>query len=124
MLDNSMSVFRDCLAAIAEYKKAVALDPTSVMAFYNLASAAHALNQHDLAKQYFAKTILLDPHYADAHFNLGIVHQERGRLEEALRCYDEAARLDSTLADAAAAADFVRRALKDDAKRKGANKEP
>ena len=71
-----------------------------------------------------ARTIALEPTYADAHFNLGIVHQERGRLEEALRCYDEAARLDSTLADAAAAADFVRRALKDDAKRKGANKEP
>ena len=77
-----------------------------------------------ICPRHFSRTISLEPGYADAHFNLGIVHQERGRLEEALRCYDEAARLDSTLADAAAAADFVRRALKDDAKRKGANKEP
>ncbi|KAH8053605.1 protein N-acetylglucosaminyltransferase [Aureococcus anophagefferens] len=95
-------------AAIAEYKKAVALDPTSVMAFYNLASAAHALNQHDLAKQYFAKTILLDPHYADAHFNLGIVHQESGVLDEALKCDDEAARLNPDLVEAVRAANSIR----------------
>ena len=81
---------------------------------YNLGSALHARRDLEPAAAHFSRTIALEPTYADAHFNLGIVHQELGSLREALTCYDEAARLDEKLADAAAAADFIRRTLDTD----------
>ena len=87
---------------------------------YNLGSAHHARKDIDRATYHFTRTIALDPNYADAHFNLGIVHQELGQLAEALKCYDAAAKLDEKLADAANAADFIRKNFDDGALAGGA----
>ncbi len=37
------------------------LDPGSVMSYYNMASASHALDRRDAAVKWFRKTIELDP---------------------------------------------------------------
>ena len=46
----------------------------------------------------------------DAHFNLGIVHQEKGDMSEALKGYDTASRLDPALHEAVEAAERIRNA--------------
>ena len=51
----------------------------------------------DRATYHFTRTIALDPNYADAHFNLGIVYQEMGELAKALQCYETASGLDPQL---------------------------
>ena len=48
------------------------------------------------------------------------MHQELGQLAEALKCYDAAAKLDEKLADAANAADFIRKNFDDGALAGGA----
>lgn len=95
--------------AIATYESVVRDDDDCAIGHYNLGSALHARRDLDAAARHFSRTIALEPTYADAHFNLGIVHQELGQLADALTCYDAAAKLDEKLADAANAADFIRK---------------
>ena len=65
----------------------------------------------DRATYHFTRTIALDPNYADAHFNLGIVYQEMGELGKALQCYETASGLDPQLTEASKAARFIRQTL-------------
>ena len=114
------------------YERVVRDDDDCAIGHYNLGSALHARRDLEAAAAHFARTIALEPTYADAHFNLGIVHQELGQLADALRCYDaarppapflepspetrpQAAKLDEKLADAANAADFIRKNFEDPA---------
>lgn len=47
--------------AIAEYKKAIALDPKCIDAFYNLGITLEAISDQDAARDVFAKVLELDP---------------------------------------------------------------
>ena len=78
---------------------------------YNLGSAHHARKDIDRATYHFTRTIALDPNYADAHFNLGIVYQEMGELKKALQCYETASRLDPQLSEASKASRFLRQTI-------------
>src|SRR6185312_7605232 len=62
------------------------------------------LRYHDrnfaVAERCYRMALALDPNYALAHFNLGNVLDETGRLEEAIAAYNEAVRLAPGYADA------------------------
>jgi tetratricopeptide (TPR) repeat protein len=47
--------------AIAEYKKAIALDSKSIDAYYNLGITLEAISDQDGAREAFAKVIELEP---------------------------------------------------------------
>ncbi|HAD82067.1 MAG: hypothetical protein A2509_08105 [Candidatus Edwardsbacteria bacterium RIFOXYD12_FULL_50_11] len=47
--------------AVAEYKKAIALDPKCIDAFYNLGITLEAISDQDGARDAFAKVIELEP---------------------------------------------------------------
>ena len=94
-MGNCYMQMDDVGKAIATYEQVVRDDDDCAIGHYNLGSALHARRDLEAAAGHFARTIALEPTYADAHFNLGIVHQELGQLAEALKCYDAAAKLGS-----------------------------
>lgn len=78
-------------AAIAEYRKALALDTNYVNAHNNLGNALDELGRHDEAIQEYREAIRIMPPYALAHHNLAIALKRKGDLQgaaeqEALAC--------------------------------------
>ena len=62
---------------------------------HHLMGAANAgLKRYDEALACFARALELAPGLAETHFNIGIVHKNRGAPEAAVASYREAARLD------------------------------
>ncbi len=86
--------------AIAEYRKAIALDPTFARAHSNLGDALHDQGKLDEAVACFRKAIELDANYAPAHVNLGNALREQGKLDEAIAECRKAIALDPKLAPA------------------------
>ncbi len=60
-------------AAIAEYRRAAAINPRSAPAYYNLGVAQYQQKHADEAIASYAQALVLDSKMADAHFNLGYV---------------------------------------------------
>lgn len=77
-------------AAIEEYGRAIALDPTYVGAFNNRAIANRRLKRYDQAAADYEKVIALNPSIADAFYNYGILLHEIGRDEKAVELYGRA----------------------------------
>jgi tetratricopeptide (TPR) repeat protein len=77
--------------AIEHYRKALPRDPGNAALYNNLGGAilgAHGdLND---AAACFERALALEPHYAEAHFNLGNVFRDQGKLDEALSCFERA----------------------------------
>ena len=68
----------DPAASLAEFRAAVALDPTFAIAQYEIGNAAFSQKNYDVAEQKFRLVTTLDPYNALAHDGLGRVAQERG----------------------------------------------
>jgi tetratricopeptide (TPR) repeat protein len=77
-------------AAIAEWKKALEINPDDPMANNNLGTHLLKRGQLDEALPYFEKAANFKPDYADAQNNLGIVLLQRGRLGEAIEHLEKA----------------------------------
>ena len=82
--------------AIRELEKAVALEPTSVKAQFNLATAYGASPKYGPAKELelLRKVIAISPGFARAHLALGKALLQDGKLPEAIPELQQAARLD------------------------------
>jgi len=78
---------RDYDAAIACFRTAIALDPKSNLAHFNLGNALTAKGRLDEAIACFRTAIDLDPKYAQAHCNLGHALSNQGRFAEALPAF-------------------------------------
>jgi tetratricopeptide (TPR) repeat protein len=82
-------------AAIACYRKALALDPKNAAAHNNLGSVlCDGKRDYDAAIACFRAVITLDPKYATAHNNLGNALRNKGQADEAIACYRQAIALD------------------------------
>jgi tetratricopeptide (TPR) repeat protein len=73
----------DLDAASAQFKAALAVDPTNVQATYDTALVAQKKNQYHDAREGYLRTLKLDPAYADAHFNLIVLTFNAGAVGEA-----------------------------------------
>jgi tetratricopeptide (TPR) repeat protein len=77
-------------AAIAEWKKALEINPDDPMANNNLGTHLLKRGQLDEAIPYFEKAANLKPDYADAQNNLGIALLQKGRAGEAIEHLEKA----------------------------------
>jgi len=80
-------------AAVEIYEK---LDPggaSSAPVQSNWGNALMRLQRNEAAVERFRVAIGLDPRYANAHFNMGVVLERLGRPDEALTHYEAAARI-------------------------------
>ena len=53
-------------------------------------SSAHMCLQFEKAAEEYKHCLELKPHFAEAHCNLGVIHQLQGRLDDALAAYQQA----------------------------------
>jgi len=80
--------------ALADYDKAIALDPRNARAFNNRALAYVALGQTDQALADYAAAIKLDPGYIRAYQNRLRLLEQRGDLKSMAADYHQLATLD------------------------------
>ena len=72
--------------AIAQFEQALRLDPHSAEAENDLALAlARDPSRQAEAEAHFENALKIRPDYPEAHFNLGVLLDEMGRAEEAIR---------------------------------------
>lgn len=76
--------------AADEFRKAVAAEPGSVPAHFNLGAALSQLGDPGGAVEQFEKTLQLDPAHANAHYNLGLLLARQNQHERAVRHLREA----------------------------------
>ncbi|MCX7924692.1 MAG: tetratricopeptide repeat protein, partial [Fimbriimonadales bacterium] len=94
--------------ALPFLQRAVAEQPREPRVHLYLALAyAHAGNNTN-AEKHFAQAIALNPHDAYIFYNWGAYLHRQGRLQDALKAYENAYRLDPTLIGARQAADSLR----------------
>jgi hypothetical protein len=80
------------------FRHTVRFDPPTARVWYNLANLRLAAGDLDEAERLYRSALARAPNDADAHWNLGITLQRKGRALAALEEYREAARLDPRLA--------------------------
>jgi Tfp pilus assembly protein PilF len=86
--------------AIAEFRKAVALDPKYTAAQLNLAYAYDSQGRIDEAMAQYQTVIELEPENLFAHNNLGVLYDKQGRYEEAIVEFERVLQIDPSNATA------------------------
>src|SRR5438874_6599093 len=80
--------------AIANYQKALSLDPNDSLTHYDLALALKYKGDMNAAADEFEKTIQLKPNWAEAHYGLGATQYDLHEFPSALRELQAAVKLD------------------------------
>jgi tetratricopeptide (TPR) repeat protein len=84
--------------AVAEFKRALAIDANSITGLAGLGETLREMNDPDGATDAFQRALDIDPSKSNLHINLGEVLRDQGRLEQAGAAYDTALRLDPEIA--------------------------
>jgi Flp pilus assembly protein TadD len=79
--------------AIADFTKAIKLNPNYTEAYYNRAVAANKIGEYQKAIADHQQAIKLKPNYAEAYGNLGLVYQTVGDKRQAIKHLKQAATL-------------------------------
>jgi tetratricopeptide (TPR) repeat protein len=90
---NVYAAARDIDRALADYSKAIELDPNEAKAFSNRGAAYQAEGEIERAFADYDEAIRLNPNGAAAFNNRGIAYQAQGDLDRAIADYGEAIRL-------------------------------
>jgi RNA polymerase sigma-70 factor (ECF subfamily) len=77
-------------SAIADYDKAIALNPEFATAYNNRGSAYYEQGRLDMAITEYNQSIALNPQNATAYDNRGNVYYKQGKLEQALADFGQA----------------------------------
>ncbi len=88
-MEEAVRCFREALARDPD----LAAAPEFAIAQNDLGCALFGVERIDEAAECFARAVELQPGYANAHFNAGVVHSLRGEHELALTCAETALRL-------------------------------
>ena len=75
------------------YQKVIELDPDNVAALINWAKAAKP-PEFQQAKAYLSHALEIDKNSVEALINLGVIYDDEGNRDEALKCYTNALELD------------------------------
>lgn len=98
---NLLALTGDVAAAEAAYGRALAADPASGTARYNLGRLLLEAGRPRAARRELQRAVELDPTHAAAHYYLGAAYDAAGRASRARRAYRRAFALDPQLADPA-----------------------
>jgi Flp pilus assembly protein TadD len=79
--------------ALAEFRRAVEVDPSFAAAQANLAFTLTRLERLEEAVSEYEKAIALDPQNPTLHNNLGVIRNKQGRYEDAIAAFEEALRV-------------------------------
>lgn len=90
----------DAQNAVEMYRQSIAQDPTNSHAYYDLAVALHGQGKYREERQALAKAMQLDPKFAPAHNQIGILDLQAGHTAEAERAFRAAILLDPQYAEA------------------------
>ena len=99
--------------AIADYRRAVALDSGHAIAWMEMGLVLNRLDQLDDALEALRRAVLAKPDYALAYYNFGCVLDRAGHAEKAIDVYTEAARLKPNFVEAYHALAGSRKTLND-----------
>jgi len=70
--------------AIADYDKAIALDPNVALAYTNRGSAYYRKGEYERAIADHSKAIAIDPNHANAYYNRGVAYEQKGDKDQAI----------------------------------------
>lgn len=87
--------------AIAEFQRAVEVDPSYIAAHFNLAYAYERAQRVEEAIAQYTRALQLEPDNVFGLNNLGVLHTNKGQYDEAIRVLEQAAQIEpanSTLA--------------------------
>jgi tetratricopeptide (TPR) repeat protein len=87
-------------AAIAEWQKALGMDPNDPKAHNNPGAALARTGKTEEAVRQFRKAVELRTEFAQAHYNLGGALAQSGKQDEAIRCFRGALQLAPGLVEA------------------------
>ena len=79
--------------ALAEYHKALDIDPNRIQAHNNLANLLSDMGDRNNAAREYETALRLNPKALEAHLNFGTLLSEMGRFDDAIREYNAAAQL-------------------------------
>jgi tetratricopeptide (TPR) repeat protein len=71
-------------AALSESKRALELDPLSLVINWSVGELLSNMQRYDLAMEQFKKTVELDPNFPGTYQGLGITYAQQGRFAEAI----------------------------------------
>ena len=74
--------------AIAEFKKAIRINPNHAQAHSNLASVYYQQGKYDLAVKSYNKAIDIDPNLVEAHQSVGNVYYDKRKYDLAIESYN------------------------------------
>ena len=86
--------------AIADFDKAIALDPNDAAAYGNRGNAYYSKGEVDRAIADYTKAIALDPKLVQARYNRGIAYRKKGDKEQAIADFRKALEIDPSDQDA------------------------
>ncbi len=107
---NAQQKFKEAAAASAEASKLAAAVPgggASANILYNQGAIAWTANDFAKAKEHFEAAIKADPNYAEAHFMLGKVNLNLGKLPEAVAAFQTYVKLAPSGPNAKEAQTFI-----------------
>jgi tetratricopeptide (TPR) repeat protein/S1-C subfamily serine protease len=87
-------------AAVADYDKALALNPDLAYAYNNRGFAYSNLGKYDAALADYGKALALNPDDAEAYYNRGVTYSNLGKYDAALADYGKALALNPDDAEA------------------------
>jgi tetratricopeptide (TPR) repeat protein len=90
---QALADYRRPEAAAEQYRRAIALFPTSHVPLLNLGTLLMRQRQPEEALQCYLKSVELRPDYSGGHFHLGLAYAQLGRFPDAERSLREALRL-------------------------------
>jgi tetratricopeptide (TPR) repeat protein len=102
--------------AVADFSKAIELDPKSADAYHYRGVAHLQLGEQEQALADLGESLRLNPTDAHVHFNRGVAYSRAGDFDQALADFSEAIRLDPTYAKAYLARSSVYRRMGDEIK--------
>jgi len=86
--------------AIADYTKAIALDPNYAIAYTNRGAAYYSKGEVDRAIADFDETIKRNPNYAITYTNRGYAYEKKGDKDQAIADFRKALEINPSTQDA------------------------
>jgi len=73
--------------AVAEFEKALSLDPDHAGSTFRLAAHYAFIDETDKALEYYEKLKSAEPFYPSSMINLGVLYEDLGKVDKAIECY-------------------------------------